>query len=160
MKNTKIVATHGPSIKDETDIRALYDAGVNIIRFNFSHAQYDKVREVLKIMRVNNRIGRTAVSMLLDTKGPEIRTGDLREKQKYEKGDVFRFYLSQEEFTEDGKALFCDYPFLGEDAFENQIINVDSGLFQIKVLKIHKNYLEVEALNDALIGSRRHVNLP
>lgn len=160
MKKTKIVATHGPAIKGEEDLLALYDAGVNIIRFNFSHAQYDSVREVLKVMRVNNRNGRAALSMLLDTKGPEIRTGDLSEKQIYTKGDTFKFYLSAEKFTEDGKALFCDYPHLWEDAFEGQVIDVDSGLFQVKVLSIYDDYLEVEAQNDASIGSRRHVNLP
>lgn len=159
-KRTKIIATHGPALQWEEDLLRLYDGGVNIIRFNFSHAQYDKVRETLEIMRKNNRNGRAALSMLLDTKWPEIRTGDITEKQKYTRGDVFRFYLSVEDFQEDGKALFCDYPYLWEDAFEWQIIDVDSGLFQIKVLSIWEKYLEVEAQNDALIGSRRHVNLP
>lgn len=160
MKKTKIIATHGPAIQWEKDLLALYDAGVNIIRFNFSHAQYDSVREVLKIMRVHNRSGRAALSMLLDTKGPEIRTGDLSGKQEYTCGDVFKFYTDHEAFVEDGKALFCDYPYLWEDAFEGQIIDVDSGLFQVKVLRIEDEYLEVEAQNDATIWSRRHVNLP
>lgn len=160
MKNTKIIATHGPAISGESDLLALYDAGVNIIRFNFSHARYDVVREVLKIMRKNNRNGRAALSMLLDTKGPEIRTGDLSMKQEYKTGDVFKFYTDKKYFSEDGSALFCDYPYLGEDAFEGQVIDVDSGLFQVKVLKIHDTYLEVEAQNGALIGSRRHINLP
>ncbi len=160
MKKTKIVATHGPAIQTEEDLLSLYDHGVNIIRFNFSHAQHDRVREVLEIMRKNNRNGRAALSMLLDTKGPEIRTGDLSETQRYKKGDKLKFYLSQEEFREDGKALFCDYPYLWEDAFVGQIIDVDSGLFQVKVQEIHPTYLLVEAQNDASIGSRRHVNLP
>jgi len=68
MKKTKIIATHGPAITGEEDLLALYDAGVNVIRFNFSHAQHDRVREVLEIMRKNNRNGRAALSMLLDTK--------------------------------------------------------------------------------------------
>ncbi len=160
MKKTKIIATHGPAIQGEKDLLALYDAGVNIIRFNFSHAQHDSVREVLEIMRKNNRNGRAALSMLLDTKGPEIRTGDLENKQDYKTGDVFKFYTKTEVFTQDGKALFCDYPYLGDDAFQGQIIDVDSGLFQVKVLEINDDYLQVEAQNDATIGSRRHVNLP
>ncbi len=159
-KNTKIVATHGPAIKNEDDLLALYDAGVNTIRFNFSHANHDWVAEVLEIMRKNNRNGRAALSMLLDTKWPEIRTGDLSTKQEYNKLDIFKFYISAADFVEDGTALFCDYPHLWEDAFEWQIIDVDSGLFQVKVLKITDTYLEVEAQNDASIGSRRHVNLP
>ena len=74
MKKTKIIATHGPALRGEADVLALYDGGVNVIRFNFSHAQYEPDREVLQLMRKNNRSGRTALSMLLDTKGPEIRT--------------------------------------------------------------------------------------
>lgn len=160
MKKTKIVATHGPAIDGEQGLLELYDNGVNVIRFNFSHAQHDSVKGVLEIMRKNNRNGRAALSMLLDTKGPEIRTWDLSEKQLYSQGDTFKFYLHKESFSEDGKALFCDYPHLWEDAFIGQIIDVDSGLFQVKVLEIRENYLLVEAQNDASIGSRRHVNLP
>ena len=159
-KKTKIIATHGPSIQGEEGLLSLYDAGVNVIRFNFSHAQHDSVREVLEIMRRNNRSGRTALSMLLDTKWPEIRTGDLKEKQKYTAWDIFKFYTLKDAFTEDGSSLFCDYEYLLADAFTWQIIDVDSGLFQVKVLQIHDTYLEVEAQNDAVIGSRRHINLP
>ena len=160
MKNTKIVATHGPSIQGENDLLALYDAGVNMIRFNFSHAKYESVRDVLEIMRKNNRNGRAALSMMLDTKGPEIRTWDLSTKQEYKTGDIFKFYTHSEAFSEDGSALFCDYPHLWEDAFLEQIIDLDSGLFQVKVISIENDYVEVEAQNDATIGSRRHVNLP
>jgi len=160
MKKTKIIATHWPAISGESDLLALYDAGVNVIRFNFSHAKHEGVSQVLEIMRKNNRNGRAALSMLLDTKWPEIRTGDLTEKQKYSTGDIFKFYVNWDVFQEDGSALFCDYPFLWEDAYEWQIIDVDSGLFQIKVLKIQDNFLEVQAQNDAVIWSRRHVNLP
>ena len=160
MKKTKIIATHGPAIKWEEWILSLYDAWVNVIRFNFSHAQYDSVSETLAYIRKNNRSGRTAMSMLLDTKWPEIRTWDLTVKQKYTQWDIFKFYISQDAFIEDGSSLFCDYIYLGEDAYIGQIIDVDSGLFQVKVIELYDNYLEVEALNDAVIWSRRHVNLP
>lgn len=159
-KKTKIIATHGPAIQGEKDLFALYDNGVNVIRFNFSHAKYEWVRKVLEIMRKNNRNGRTALSMLLDTKWPEIRTGDLKEKQTYTKWDVFKFYTSKDLFIEDGTALFCDYPHLWEDGVVWQIIDVDSGLFQVEVLQIHDEFLKVQAQNDAIIWSRRHVNLP
>lgn len=160
MKKTKIIATHGPVIQGEKDLLALYDAGVNIIRFNFSHANHNSVSDVLKIMRKNNRNGRAALSMLLDTKGPEIRTWDLKNKQEYKKWDIFKFYTNESIFIEDGSALFCDYRYLWEDAYVGQIIDVDSGLFQIKVIQIQDGYLQVEAQNGAVIASRRHVNLP
>ena len=160
MKKTKIIATHGPAIVWEEWLLKLYDTWVNVIRFNFSHAQYDTVRETLSYMRKNNRSWRTAMSMLLDTKGPEIRTWDLSMQQEYKQWYIFKFYLSQEDFLEDGTSLFCDYKYLGEDAYIWQIIDIDSGLFQVKVLQVYDNYLDVEALNDASIWSRRHVNLP
>ena len=98
--------------------------------------------------------------MLLDTKGPEIRTGDLSQKQSYKAGDIFKIFVDEQIFEEDGKSLFCDYPFLIEDGFVGQIIEIDSGLFQVEVRKREKNFLEVVAQNDATIGNRRHVNLP
>lgn len=160
MKKTKIIATHWPAIKWEKDLLALYDAGVNIIRFNFSHAQYDRVKEVLTIMRKHNRSGRAALSMMLDTKWPEIRTGDLNINQTYKAGDTFKFYTKQSDFLEDGSSLFCDYKYLGDDAYVWQVIDVDSWLFRVKVLSIQDNHLLVEAQNSAVIWSRRHVNLP
>ena len=98
--------------------------------------------------------------MLLDTKWPEIRTWDLQTRQEYKTADIFKFYTKADSFVEDWSALFCDYPYLGEDAYIGQIIDVDSGLFQVKVLEIESDFLKVEAQNAATIGSRRHVNLP
>lgn len=160
MKKTKIIATYGPAINWEQWLYKLYDSWVNVIRFNFSHAQYDAVRETLAIMRSNNQNWRTALSMLLDTKWPEIRIWDISQKQNYYTWDIFKFYVDKKNFTEDGSSLFCDYQYLTQDAFEGQIIDIDSWLFQVKVVKIFHDYLEVEAQNDAIIGSRRHVNLP
>lgn len=160
MKKTKIIATHGPALNGKEDLISLYERGVNIIRFNFSHAKYDAVKKVLEDIRALNESGKTQLSTLLDTKGPEIRTGDLSEKQYYEKNQVFKIFTEIEKFREDGTSLFCDYSFLKEDAFPGQMIQIDSGLFQVEVRSVEADYLEVQALNDAVIGSRRHVNLP
>ncbi len=160
MKHTKIIATHGPAIQTEDDIIALYDTGVNVIWFNFSHADYDTVRKTLEIMRKNNRSGRTALSMLMDTKWPEIRTGDLENKQSYSRGDIFFIYDDANKYSEDGTSLFCDYPYLSEDIEPGNTVEIDSGLFQVRVKQTFDGYIEVEALNDATIWSRRHINLP
>lgn len=160
MKKTKIIATHGPAIQSEADMVALYDAWVNIIRFNFSHAKYENVAEVLKSMRKLNSSWRTWLSMLMDTKGPEIRTWEILWEKHYKKWDVFQIYVENSYMPKDDTSLFCDYKFLLEDISVWQIIDIDSGLFQVKVLRILKQSVEVEAQNSADIGSRRHVNLP
>lgn len=159
-KRTKIIATHGPAIVGKQWLQDLYDAWVNIIRFNFSHANYENVREVLSFIRELNSEWNANLSTLLDTKGPEIRTGDLSQKNHYKKGDRFKFFVNQDVFVDNQEDLFCDYPFLTETAFEWQLIQIDSGLFQVKVIQVDVDFVFVEAQNDAIIGNRRHVNLP
>ncbi|MDD3646631.1 MAG: pyruvate kinase [Candidatus Gracilibacteria bacterium] len=159
MKKTKIIATLGPATNSEKMLEKLYKAGVNIIRFNFSHANYKDSLDTIKVINELNKSGRTNIAMLLDTKGPEIRTGDLKEKNNYKKGDVFRIYVDPDKELKD-LDLFCDYPYLAEDIKKGKCIIIDSGLFSVKVLEKKKNYVLVKALNSAVIGSRRHINLP
>lgn len=160
MKKTKIIATVGPVTESEEQLVALYEAGVNIIRFNFSHANYDVARAIMGRIRKLNSEGKTNLSALLDTKGPEIRTGDLDTKVQFEKGDTIKIYTDISKFQDDGASLFCDYPYLMEDVEVGQIIKIDSGLFNVEVAEKAEDYVLVIAKDSCLIGSRRHVNLP
>ncbi|MDD2892230.1 MAG: pyruvate kinase [Candidatus Gracilibacteria bacterium] len=160
MKKTKIIATVGPATESEEQLIALYRAGVNIIRFNFSHANYEVARTIMGRIRKLNSEGKTNLSALLDTKGPEIRTGDLETKIQFEKGDSMKIYTDISKFKNDGMSLFCDYTSLIEDVNIGQIVRIDSGLFDVEVSEKTSDYIHVVALNSCLIGSRRHVNLP
>ena len=160
MKKTKIIATVGPVTESEEQLVALYDAWVNIIRFNFSHANYEVARAIMVRIRKLNAEGKTNLSTLLDTKGPEIRTGDLESKIQFEKGDQIKIYTDVLKFKNDGASLFCDYPFLVEDVSMGQAIEIDSWLFNVEVIEKTPDYVLVLAKNSCLIGSRRHVNLP
>ncbi|MDP2103690.1 MAG: pyruvate kinase, partial [Candidatus Gracilibacteria bacterium] len=160
MKKTKIIATIGPVTESTEQLIALYDSGVNIIRFNFSHANYTTASDIMKRIRELNASGRTNLSTLLDTKGPEIRTGDLEDKIQFRKGDKIKIYTDISLFTNDGASLFCDYPYLIEDTSIGQVIEIDSGLFNVYVVEKQADYIVVEAKSSCLIGSRRHVNLP
>ena len=93
MKRTKIIATVGPATREEDKIIALYKAGVNVLRFNFSHADYENVDRVATMVHRLNSEGTTKLGLLLDTKGPEIRTGDYEGVKNYEKGDVFNIFV-------------------------------------------------------------------
>ncbi len=112
-----------------------------------------------RIRKLNNE-GKTNLSTLLDTKGPEIRTGDLESKIQFEKGDKIKIYTDIIKFNNDGISLFCDYPYLVEDVNIGQAIEIDSGLFNVEVTQKTPDYILVLAKNSCLIGSRRHVNLP
>jgi pyruvate kinase len=159
-KRTKIIATVGPATGSEEMLEKLYQNGVNVIRFNFSHADYESARAIADRIHSLNASGRTSLSLLLDTKGPELRTGDVSEKIRFQKGDHFRIYTQWTEHDTSILSLTCDYPSLAEDVEIGKRIEIDSGLFHVRVLSKGDHYVEVEAENDATIGSRRHVNLP
>ncbi len=158
-KRTKIIATVWPASEQIDQLAALYDAGVNIIRFNFSHAYYDEAEFRIKNIRELNAQWRTQFSMLLDTKGPEIRTGDKTEKYTYATGERFKLVVRKEDI-DSNQTLFCDYPNIVHDIKIHDTVVIDSGVFNVRVIEKHEHHLIVEALNSAKIGSRRHINLP
>ena len=159
-KRTKIIATVGPATASSDMLSALYENGVNIIRFNFSHADYESAGAIVDRIQSLNQSGKTSLSLLLDTKWPELRTGDIEGKREYEKWEEFRIYTHTSKSIEWEKSLTCDYPFLLEDIKMGDTIEIDSGLFHVEIIGKWADFLEAEALNDAVIGSRRHVNLP
>lgn len=158
MKNTKIIATIWPVTESEEKIIALYKAGINTIRFNFSHANHENSKKLADRIKKLNKEWKTNLSLLLDTKWPEIRTGNLEEKFQYKSGDIISMYV--DESKRSWNDLFCDYEFLIEDINIWDIIMVDSGLCRVKVLEKKSDYIRIEILNDSEIGSRRHINLP
>ena len=159
MKKTKIIATVGPATNIEDKLIDLYEAGINIIRFNFSHADYDWAIKTANAIKKLNKMWVTNLSLLLDTKWPEIRTGDLDNKIAFYPWDVFKIYVDKEKMTWNN-SLFCDYCFLIDDIKIGQNIILDSGLLSTKVVFKNVDFIEVKAENSAVIWSRRHVNLP
>ena len=158
MKHTKIIATIGPVTESEEQIIALYESGINIIRFNFSHANHENSKKLADRIKKLNSEWKTNLSLLLDTKWPEIRTGNLDEKINYSAGDIVSMYVDDSKRS--GNDLFCDYPYLVEDINIGDVIMVDSGLCRVKVLEKNDDHINIQVLNDCVIWSRRHINLP
>lgn len=159
MKKTKIIATVGPATNTEDKLIELYNAWINIIRFNFSHADYEWAKKTADAIKKLNKKWITNLSLLLDTKWPEVRTGDLDNKVTFYTWDIFKIYVDQKKMTWNN-SLFCDYCFLIDDIKIGQNIILDSWLLSTKVVSKEKDFIEVMAENQALIWSRRHVNLP
>lgn len=159
IKRTKIIATVSDINCSEEKLIGLYNAWTNIIRFNFSHAQQDAVAKLLDLIKELNASWKTNLSTLLDTKWPEIRTGNVQEKVIVKKWDHFKIFVD-ESLVIESQDIFCDYNYLLEDVKKDQIIIIDSWLLKVKVIEIKKTYVVVEALSDHSIWSRRHVNLP
>ena len=158
-KKTKMIATIGPATWDEDKIIALYKAGINVLRFNFSHADYENAERVGKLVKRLNAEKITKLGLLLDTKGPEIRTGDYEGTKSYVKGDIFNIYVDASKVSGD-KDQFCDYPHLIEDIQVGGLIKIESGLFDVVVKEKAADHVVVEALHSITIKQRRHINLP
>ncbi len=139
-------------------ITALYKNGVNVIRMNFSHKDYEEKKRVIDIVRKLNKEDKTKLSLLLDNKGPEIRTGKKETKTQYEIHDEVKITINPDDVWE--RDIFCDYPYLLEDLAIGDIIKIDSWLFDVQVTVIEWDHCKGKALNSALIWSYRHINLP
>ncbi len=108
MQLTKIIAT----IKDDYEkekIIQLSDAGVDVIRINFTHATPDTAQEIISEINKLNAEGTTHLSVLLDTKGPDIRTGVRENPLQIKKNQIFNIFVDLKKLTEDSD-IFCDYP--------------------------------------------------
>ena len=158
IKKTKIIASIWPATRTEEKIIDLYKAGVNVIRINFSHADYDNSSRIIDIVHRLNSQGITKLALLWDLKWPEIRTGDYEGNKTYQKGDTFKIRIDGSKVS--GNDQFCDYPYFVEDSNIGDIVKIESGLFDVVIKEKKEDHVVVEALHDASLKQRRHINLP
>lgn len=157
-QRTKIIATITHFYTDEQLIQ-LYKNGVSVVRINFTHATPETAEDLMERINKLNKSGETHLAMLLDTKGPDIRTGMRDEPLEVEKGQIIKMGINED--TIDVKTdLFCDYANILSDVKVGQEIVIDSGLLLVDVTEIHGDYLLVKAKNNAKVTSKRHINLP
>lgn len=114
----------------------------------------------MDLIRRLNSEGKTNFSTLLDTKGPELRTGNSPEMFHVRKDDRFVISSIPEYVHSEYSCLSCDYPYIAEDLGVGDVIKIDSGLLDVVVEAILPDAIVVRAENDLCITPRRHVNLP
>jgi pyruvate kinase len=113
MNKTKIIATITDAYTEEKLI-AIAQAGVNIVRLNFSHAKQETIRPLIHLIHRLNKEGKTNLGILLDTKGPEVRTGERTEPYSYKRGELFKIFVDQTKMSQNSD-MFCDYANLLEE---------------------------------------------
>lgn len=158
MNKTKIIATITDKYTEEKLI-AIADAGVNILRLNFSHAQHETTQPLIAMIRRLNEQGRTNLGILLDTKGPEVRTGVREAPYGYKPGEQFRIFVDVKKVQKESD-MFSDYGYLLEDVTVGNQIVLDGGLMKVVVDKVNADHLLVTSQDECEIGSRRHMNFP
>ncbi|QXE00687.1 pyruvate kinase [Terribacillus sp. DMT04] len=161
MRKTKIVCTIGPASESVETLVQLIESGMNVARLNFSHGDYEEHGARIKNIReAARRAGRT-VGLLLDTKGPEIRTGILQDGEaNIEKGD--EIFVSMNEMEGTKERFSVTYPGLINDVHVGSKFLLDDGLIELEVLDIDKanNEIKTKALNSGLLKNKKGVNVP
>lgn len=160
MRFTRIVATIGPATSSPEKITKLIESGVNICRLNFSHGDYKVHGETMKHIRAYNKKNNASVGIMLDTKGPEIRTGDVATPLTIKKGDIVTFTSRDVTGKEKGPVIHVNYGKFAKDCKNARCIVLDNGTLEMKVMSIRKDIVIAKALDSGSIGSRRHINLP
>lgn len=159
MRKTKIVATLGPATSSPEMIGALIDAGVNIFRLNMSHAPHDWVRKIVASIRAASATRQSHTGILMDTQGPAIRTGDLPVPLDLKPGQKFTLTVRGER-SEEEHSVDVNYENFINDISVGDVVLMDNGAIEMKVLAKLGNKVECEVLTAGKLGSRRHINLP
>ena len=160
-RQTKIIFTIGPASQDVETLESLIAEGVDVCRFNMAHASVEWVKKtVANIREAGQKAGRS-VALLMDVKGPEIRTGDLAAPLMLSKGDLVDFILASGQPAEPGiPQVSVNYPKLITDLKLGDSLLVDSGMIRLKVVQKLPGSLRCTTETGGSLGSRRHINLP
>ena len=160
MRSTKIICTMGPNTDKKTVMKSLVKNGMNVARFNFSHGDHEEQRERMNLLKnVREELDRP-VAILLDTKGPEIRTGLLEGGKKVTLREGSEFILYTEEMTGNETGCCVTYPGLAKDVKAGDRILIDDGLIELKVKQIKSGNIVCHVENGGELGERKGVNVP
>ena len=155
MKQTKIVASVSDRRCSVEFIRSLYEAGVNVIRMNTAHATPDGLREIIR----NTRAVSADLGILIDTKGPEVRSTKVDAPIDYVTGEHLTIVGRPDEPTTHDR-ICVSYPSIAEDVKCGDDILFDDGALDMRVVSIDGDNINVEVMNDGRLGANKSVNVP
>ncbi len=161
LRKTKIVGTIGPASQSEEMLKKLVAAGLNVTRINFSHGGYEENGEKIETIKKVRKELNKPIALLLDTKGPEIRTGVLEtgnEKILLEEGQTYTFV--NEEVLGNKEKTTISYKELYKDVTVGGTLLVDDGALEFEIIEIKNKDIVCKVLNTAKIGSRKTMNVP
>lgn len=160
MKRTKVVCTMGPNTNDEDLMRYLVKNGMDIARFNFSHGDHEEQKSRMDMLkRIREEEGKYT-AILLDTKGPEIRTGQLKKGENVTLVTGDDFSLTTREIEGDNHMVSISYKGLLNDVSKGNIILIDDGLIGLQVEEITDDVIKCTITNGGELGEKKGVNVP
>ncbi len=158
-RKTKIICTLGPATDDPKVLRELMLGGMNTARLNFSHGNYEEhLRRIDAVKQMRNELG-LPIALLLDTKGPEIRTGDFKDgRVVLKKGQ--KFTLTPREVEGTAEITHITYGGLARDVEKDTRILIDDGLIEMAVTRINGGDIVCEVLNGGPVSNHKSINVP
>ena len=160
MKKTKIICTMGPNTDDKNIMRELAKNGMDVARFNFSHGDHEEHLGRLEVLREVRKELDIPVAALLDTKGPEIRTGLLKDGKKVALKERQTFTLTTRDVVGDDTITHINYSGLNEDVTAGNKILIDDGLIELDVVEVNGTDIVCKVVNGGELGEKKGVNVP
>ncbi|TIB72509.1 hypothetical protein E3Q23_01371 [Wallemia mellicola] len=165
LRKTSIIATIGPKVNNVESLTSLREAGMNIVRMNFSHGSYEYHQSVIDNVRtaVAANPDHRPLAIALDTKGPEIRTGLMKGGDDIKVAQGHEMYVTVDPaYAEacDDQYMYVDYTNIVNVIEPGKLIYVDDGILSLLVLAVEGKNLKVRCLNNGVLSSRKGVNLP
>ena len=160
MKRTKIVCTMGPNSDKPGMLESLVDAGMDVARFNFSHGDHAEHKERMDRLKAIRREKKIPVAILLDTKGPEIRTGKLEGGQKVILKEGETLVLTTEDIVGNAERVSVSYKEMPSDLKTGDTVLVDDGLIELCITEIRGTDMVCRIVNGGELGERKGINLP
>ena len=160
-RHTRITFTIGPATESEAQLEAIIKAGANVVRLNMAHADHAWVRTIVARVREVSRRLKKELAVMMDIKGPEIRTGARKEPTQLAIDQVVDVTGSEAAQSEgDILVIPTNYPKMITAVPVGGVVLVDNGLIQLRVLEQQKDRLRCKVEQPGPLGSRRHINLP
>lgn len=157
----KIVCTIGPASDNFDTLKAMAEAGMNVARLNFSHGDYSGHEKKLKLIRRVERAVKKPIAALLDTKGPEIRTGLMENgEMPLVQGEKVTISCAEEAFTGANGKFWVNYRLLSKEVAPGQNIYIDDGTLNLEVEKIDGDEVTCRVIVGGILRNTKGINLP
>ncbi|MDO5416999.1 MAG: pyruvate kinase [Lachnospiraceae bacterium] len=150
----------GPNTNNPDIMLGLAENGMDVARFNFSHGDYAEHKGRLELLKQVRKTTGRPIAALLDTKGPEIRTGLLKDEKKVTLTEGQEYVLTTREIVGDENICHINYNGLNEDVAEGNIILIDDGLIELRVKEVKDTDIICTVINGGELGQRKGVNVP
>lgn len=158
--NTKIIATIGPKTESKNALLDLLEAGVDIVRVNFSHATYEQYEKIKKIIDAYNKKNKKHISLMLDLQGPRIRVGKMPEDGiMMHVDDIYQFTYSKAPYK-DGGIIPIGNSELYRDIKKGEPLFLCNGAIELTVLEVKDKIITAKVITNGVLSSNKGINVP